>query len=270
MLAVTVIMATGCGVVNSIRAKNELNEGARSYRAGRFAEAQQPFQAALEYDPESKNAPFFVARSIHAQFRPGVESQENVAKANEAIAAYQKVLENDPNNDEAYNAVAYLYRAIKSDDKELEWLMKRANLESAPTDKRSDAFTVLASKQWSCSQNITEQKSNQQMVQKDGKVVVQYKKPADQKEFDDAMRCSTRGLELVEKAISLNPKSEQAWAYKTNLLREMAKLAEMEGNSEKRTEYSKQADVAQAETAQLSEENKRKKEEAERAKAATG
>ena len=91
-LAILVATSSGCGVVNRIRAKNELNEAARAYREGRFPEAEQHSRRAAELDPNNKTAPMFIARTIHAQFRRGVQSPENLAKANEAISAYQQIL----------------------------------------------------------------------------------------------------------------------------------------------------------------------------------
>ncbi|CDM64999.1 tetratricopeptide repeat protein [Pyrinomonas methylaliphatogenes] len=251
---------SGCSVINRIRAKNEINEGARAYHERKYAEAQQHFERALELDPEQKNAQFFIARAIHAQYKPGVDTPENIAKAEAAIEAYKKVLEHDPNNDEAYNAVAYLYGAIKQDDKQRDWIMQRANLQTIPPEKRAEAYTVLASKEWQCSYTITEQQENKQTVMKDGKAIIQYKKPKNQADFDQALRCATHGLELINKAIELNPNSESAWSYKTNLLLEMVKLAEMEGNAEKRAQYDKQYKEAQEMTLKLSEEARRRRE----------
>ncbi|MGH9902262.1 MAG: hypothetical protein ACRD68_10700 [Pyrinomonadaceae bacterium] len=268
-LALLSSAASGCGVINGIRAKNELNEGARAYKAGKFADAQAHFQKALELDPEQKNAPVFIARSIHAQYRPGVDTPENLAKANAAIDAYKKVLEGDPNNDDAFNAVAYLFRQIKQEGQEAEWLMRRANLESAPKEKRSDAYTVLASKEWNCAYDITEQKDNRETVQKPDTVIIQYKKPKEQADFDKASNCVTKGLELVEQAISLNANNPSAWSYKTNLLRERAKLAEMEGKTEEKDRYSQEADKALAEHTRLSEEAAARKKEEEARKSPT-
>src|SRR5688572_878983 len=115
-LAILVVTTSGCGLVNRVRAKNELNEAARAYHEGQFPAAEQHSRRALELDPNSKSAPLFIARTIHAQFRPGVQAPENLAKANEAIQAYQKILEKDPKNEEAFKAVAYLYGAMKEED----------------------------------------------------------------------------------------------------------------------------------------------------------
>src|SRR6201989_2820237 len=96
VLAILVATSSGCGIVNRIRAKNQLNEAARAYREGRFVEAEQYSRRAAELDPNNKTAPMFIARTIHAQYRPGVQSPENIAKAQEAIDAYQKLLEKNP------------------------------------------------------------------------------------------------------------------------------------------------------------------------------
>ena len=53
LLLVGVMTFSGCGVVNRIRAKNELNEAARTYREGKFAEAEQHSRRALELDPDN-------------------------------------------------------------------------------------------------------------------------------------------------------------------------------------------------------------------------
>ena len=81
VVAVLVATTSGCGVVNRIRAKNQLNEAARAYREGHFDEAEQHSREAARLDPNNKTAPMFVARTIHAQYRRGVQTPENIAKA---------------------------------------------------------------------------------------------------------------------------------------------------------------------------------------------
>ena len=267
----TVVLATsaGCGLVNRIRAKNALNEGARAYRDGRFAEAQEKFQYAYELDPSQKNAPLFIARSIQQQYKPGVEAPENVAKGTAAIEAYQKVLANDPNNDDAYNAIVFIYRQMRDEGKEREMLLQRAKLESAPPEKRAVAYTVLASKQWNCSYEITEQKENKETVQKPDAVIIRYKKPQNQADFDKAATCVRDGLDLVSQAIKLDTNNPNAWSYKANLLREMSKLAEMDGNAQQKADFDKQYDEALETHKRLSEEAAKKKEAEEAAKSPT-
>ena len=269
-LAILVVTTSGCGLVNRVRAKNQLNEAAQAYHEGHFEEAEQHSRRALELDPDSKSAPLFIARTIHAQFRPGVQAPENLAKANEAIQAYQKILEKDPKNEEAFKAIAYLYGAIKDDDKLRAWLSSRANDSSVDPDKRAEAYTILASKDWDCSFKITELPTNKSTAMGAGNhVTVTYKKPQQQKDFDAAQACVKRGLEEVENAIKLDPNNESAWSYKTNLLLEAEKLAEMDGKMDQKAQLDKQRAEAQKRTSVLSEANQKKKEEEEARKTAS-
>jgi tetratricopeptide (TPR) repeat protein len=229
-------------------AKQELNEAARSYRQGNFTDAQAHAERALELDPQNKTAPFYVARTIHAQYKPGDLTPENVAKAREAITAYQRVLERAPGDDEAYKAVAYLYSAIKEDELLYQWILRRAGDVSFSNEKRGEAFVVLASKDWDCSFKITELPTNK-ITTIDGKnAQVRYRKPKDPAEFERAKECANHALEMVNMALTLTPDSESAWSYKTNIILELAKLAEMLGEVKHKAELHQQYEEALSET----------------------
>jgi hypothetical protein len=269
-VAILVISTSGCSLVNRIRAKNQLNEAARAYHEGHFEEAEVYSRKAAELDPTSKTAPLFIARTIHAQYRPGVQSPENLAKANEAIQAYQLILQRDPKSEEAYKAIAYLYGALKDDDKLRTWIASRANDASAPGEKRAEAYIVLASKDWDCSFKITELPTNKTTsLSAANKATITYKKPQNQKDFDQAQACVKRGLEEVENAIKFDPNNESAWSYKTNLLIEATRLAEMDGKADQKAQFDKQREEALKKTTQLSQINQKKKEEEEAKQAAS-
>ena len=266
ILAILVATSSGCGVINRIRAKNQLNEAARAYREGRFEEAEGHSRRAAELDPNNKTAPMFVARTIHAQYRPGVQSQENQAKANQAIEAYQNILNQNPKDEEAYKAIAYLLGATKQEDKLRQWITARAASEATEPDKRAEAYIVLASKDWDCSFKITELPSNKitTIDPSNNRATVSYKKPSDQKDFDTAQMCVKQGLAEAENAIKFDPNNESAWSYKTNLLLEASKLAEMDGKTDQKAEFQKQYEAALKRTTELSAESQKRKEEAER------
>lgn len=272
-IAVAILVATtsGCGVINRIRAKNQLNEAARSYREGRFDEAEQHSREAARLDPDNKTAPMFIARTIHAQYRPGVQTPENIAKAQKAIEAYQSLLQANPKDEEAYKAIAYLYGAIKEDDKLRQWITSRAADANADPEKRAEAYIVLASKDWDCSFKITELPTNKTTTidPTNNRATVSYKKPKDQKEFDSAQMCVKQGLAEAESAIKFDPNNESAWSYKTNLLLEASKLAEMDGKTDVKAEYQKQYEAALKQTTELSAAAQKKKEEEEARQAAS-
>jgi hypothetical protein len=262
--AVLVFTTSGCGVVNRIRSKNQLNEAARAYREARYVEAEQRAREAAQLDPNNKVAPMFIARSIHAQYRPGVQQPDNIAKAQQAIDAYQEILSKDPQNEKAYEAIAYLYGAIKDEQKLRDWITSRAANESIDPQKRAEAYIVLASKDWQCSFNITEAQ-NVKITTVDptnSKATVSYKKPQDPKEFNQAQMCVKQGLAEAENAIRFAPNNESAWSYKTNLLLEAAKLAEMDGKPDQKAQYTKESEAALKRTTELSAAAKRREEEA--------
>ena len=267
ILALFVAAGAGCSLVNKIRAKNELNEAARVYKEGHFEEAERHAKLALSYDPDNKTAAIFIARIIHQQYKPGVDNPDNIARAHEAIEAYKRILEKEPNDDEAYKAISVLYAAIKDDAKLREWILKRASDSNMPNEKRAEAYAILAGKDWDCSYKITELPDVKVTTIEGGTPGVVYKKPKDQKDFDTAQKCVVRGLEEAETAIKFDPNSESAWSYKTNLLLEAAKQAEMNLDADHKAQYQKQAEVAGKKAGALAEERRKKDEAAEQAAA---
>ena len=263
VLAILVATSSGCGVINRIRSKNQLNEAARAYREGRFPEAEKHSREAAELDPDNKTAPMFIARTIHAQYRPGVQSPENVAKAQQAIEAYQNILKKNPQDEEAYKAIAYLYGAIKEEDKLRQWITQRAASDATEPVKRAEAYVVLASKDWDCSFKITEQPGVKTTTidQSNNKATVSYTKPKDTKDFNQAQLCVKTGLAEAENAIKFDPNNESAWSYKTNLLLEAAKLAEMDNQAEQKAQYQKDYEAALKRTTELNVANQKRKEE---------
>ena len=266
ILALLVASGAGCSLVGKVRAKNELNEAAKSYKEGHFEDAEQHAKRALSLDPTNRTALIFVARIIHQQYKPGVDSADNVQRARDAIEAYKKVLENDPNNEEAYKAISVLYAATKDEANLRAWITARATDPNKTPEKRGEAYAILAGKDWDCSFKITELPDVKVMAA-EGKV--NYQKPKDPKDFDTIQRCVTKGLEEAETAIKLDPNSEAAWSYKTNLLIEAAKIAKMNGEADKAAQYEKQAETAQKRATTLADERRKREEAAEAATSPT-
>ncbi|HYX30536.1 MAG TPA: hypothetical protein VE863_18510 [Pyrinomonadaceae bacterium] len=266
ILGLFVAAFAGCSLVNKIRAKNELNETARTYKAGQFDQAEYHAKRALYLDPKNPTAPIFIARVIHQQYKPGVDAPDNVQRAKDAIQAYQVVLQRDPNNEEAYKAISVLYAAIKDDTDLRAWILKRADDPNQPSEKRAEAYAILAGKDWDCSYKVTEL-PDVKTTSTDtaaGKASVTYKKPA-QKDFDNIHQCVVRGLQEADTAIKYDPNNESAWSYKTNLLLEAAKQAEMDGKPDQKKTYEDQAKVAGERSAKLSAEARKREEAAEAA-----
>lgn len=93
------------------------------------------------------------------------------------------------------------------------------------------------------------------------KATLSYRKPKEEKDFQTAKKCVAQGQVEIENAIKYDPASETAWSYKTNLLLEAAKLAEMEGKMDVKAQLDKQEQEAQKRTDELSKANQKRKEE---------
>ena len=223
----------------------ELKTAASFYRQGNFTEAEQHARNALQLNPQNRTARMYVARVVHAQFRPGDTTEENLAKARQAIEEYKNILKLSPKDEEAYKAIAYLLGALKESEQLTAWIMQRATDESFEPEKRSEAFIVLASRHWDCSYKITEQSENK-VIRIDGnrKSMVTYIMPKNLSDFQTAMTCVTEGLAEIDHAISLTPASESAWSYKYNLLIERSKLFEMENKMADKAQVDKLANDA--------------------------
>ncbi len=119
LLVVAVVGMQGCGFINKLRAKNELNEGVRTFNRGKYDDAEKIFAQALEYDPENVNAQFFYAMALNARFEKSLNSQEvdksgAIADGQKTIAAFQKVLDLTQDLKFQDRATSFIAKAWKS------------------------------------------------------------------------------------------------------------------------------------------------------------
>jgi tetratricopeptide (TPR) repeat protein len=219
------------------RAGEELKQGAQAFRAGRYDEAQEHYRTALKLDPAQKTAAaLFLARSIRAQYQPGIADRQNVAKAKEAIAAYEKALQDNPGQDEAFASVADLYGALKEDAHQRDWILKRAKSDRLPPAARSSAYRRAAELDLVCARTTADSD------------------PA------GADNCAALGLVSISQAIALSGDNEGALTQQIQLLHQRAKLAETQSGSTQKQTYETQAAAAEKRIAKLREEGRIKSE----------
>ena len=218
-------------------AVKEVMAGARAYREGRFVEAEQRFRRAFELDPAQKNAPLFIARAIQQQYKHGDTSPENVATGERAVAAYQDLLNRDPQNEDAYKAMVFLYGKLDRWDKVEDMLSMRANDPLVSSEKRAEAFVILASRRWQCSYDVTGPEEKWAEALRRGPRI-------DAADLIKARQCVDEGMGFIEQSVSLDPKGPLVWAYKAHLVREASKLAEVDGDAERKADYDRQREEA--------------------------
>ncbi|MCD9185248.1 MAG: hypothetical protein LUM44_02360 [Pyrinomonadaceae bacterium] len=222
------------------------------------------FRNAVARDPqlkttEGKMAQLFLARTLHSEFI-GDRQQKDLAE--KAIEEYKKVLAIDQNDQSSFKAVANLLENLDRKDEALQWVTDRSNNETVSAVNRAEAFSSLAAKKNTCANDISDTDKTKKTVTKEGKQVFEFVKPENAADFDTLKKCADEGLALANKAVELDPNSDSAWSYKTSLLVQKMRVAEMEGNKEQQEQFKKESDTAKARFTELAEAKRKKEEEA--------
>jgi tetratricopeptide (TPR) repeat protein len=273
LILLTVIIGANCSYYNRIIARKYLVDGAEAYKARKFDQAEKLFRDAVARDPEGKTlegktAQLFLARTLHSQF---IGNRGVTSKAEEAIQEYKKVLAVDITDNSSFKAIANLLENLNRKDEAEKWIIERTNNNAVPPDQRAEALTSLASKQVTCANEISDVEPVKKTVEKDGIASYQFTKPTDEKVFETFKQCIDKGTELVDRAIQLEPdtiknpgnidvksrsdkelveltdldkKFQSAWSYKANALIQKMRLAEMEGKTEEKESFKKEAEAA--------------------------
>jgi tetratricopeptide (TPR) repeat protein len=139
LAAVTVALMlslTGC---DRLKARDQLNKGVESFKAGRYEEAITHFQNAERLDPKLPTAKAFLATALAQNVVPGLTTATNLKTAQQAIDTFQEVLTEDPSDVNSIKGVASLYYNIKELAKAKEWQLKVLAID--PKDPEA-AYTV--------------------------------------------------------------------------------------------------------------------------------
>jgi tetratricopeptide (TPR) repeat protein len=127
---------TGC---DRLKARDQLNKGVESFKAGRYEEAITHFQNAEKLDPKLPTAKAFLATALAQNVVPGLTTPANLKTAQQAIDTFQEVLAEDPSDVNSIKGVASLYYNIKELPKAKEWQLKVLAVD--PKDPEA-AYTV--------------------------------------------------------------------------------------------------------------------------------
>jgi tetratricopeptide (TPR) repeat protein len=135
--------------------RREIGLGVRAFRMGRYEEAAQHFEKAIQMDPESINPRLYLATSYASMYRPGATDAANLEWIQKAEGEYLKVLELNPDDDTALRSLAGLAyeraEGIRDPAEKREQLKRAAGWyeqagESLPKDK--GAFYMVGVIAW--------------------------------------------------------------------------------------------------------------------------
>ena len=220
-LAALAILSSGC---NKLKARDDLNKGVNSFKAGQYTAAADNFKQAIDLDPDLPSARLYLATAYMTQYVPGSEAPENKRNADSALKEFHTSL--DSNLDEknkliAMQSLASLYWNMKDFPQAQEWNKKVI----AADPQNKEAYYSLGVIAWT--QFVApwrEAIAAQGLKPEDPgplKPPNPKKKEADLKGELKAKywQSLTDGIEDEKKALQIDPDYENAMAYMNLLIR---------------------------------------------------
>jgi TonB family protein len=207
-----------------------LNQGIQAYKSGRYQEATDAFQRAVDLDPSGLNARLYLATAWMSQYIPGAESPDNSRFARRAETEFMEVLRLDPNNKTATVSLASLnyqqaqgvsdpsQKALKLEQSE-SWYQKAVEID--PQDKTS--FYSLGVIDWVRFYSAwLSTRANLGMKPEDpGPLPITAIREQLKAQYSSVIG---RGISNLEKALAIDPQYDDAMAYINLLIRERADL----------------------------------------------
>ena len=142
ILVLTVALAgmmfslSGC---DRLAARDQLNKGVESYKAGKYEEAIGHFQRATELDPTLPMAKSYLATALAQNIVPGLNTPENLKTAQQAITMFKQVLAKDPHDVNSMKQIAGIYLNLKKYNEAKDW--QKSVLKEDPKDPEA-AYTI--------------------------------------------------------------------------------------------------------------------------------
>src|SRR5689334_11310703 len=120
------LLTAGC---DKLRARDQLNKGVAAYKNAKYEEAIGHFQNSVALDPNLLNAKLYLATAFAQQYIPDADTPENNHMAEQAIAAYQSVLAQDPKNINSIKGITYLYLNMHKFEDSKKYYLKAAQID---------------------------------------------------------------------------------------------------------------------------------------------
>lgn len=229
-LAVICILLAALPVVaQSSEARSEVRIGVEEYKNARYESAIVHFQRAVDLDPNLINARIYLATACAQQYVPGVESPENTAIADRAVAEYKRVIEVDPRNVNSIKGVAYLFLMRKKFEDAKEYYRKASEVD--PNDP--ETYYSIGVIDWTIAYSSRMQLLNEE-AKKEESAPDQPPAPYDASAFIQRPECPSMreknlgivedGIKMLSTALELRPDYDDAMAYMNLLFRERASL----------------------------------------------
>jgi len=216
-LGLLLVSTSAC---NKLRARDQLNKGVTSYKNAKYEQAIDHFQQAVSLDPSLINARLYLATAYAQQYIPGVDAEDNVRMANQAVDQYKAVLEHDPKNINSVKGIAYLYLQMKRFEDAKTYYRKAVDMD--PNDP--EPYYSVGVIDWTqCYQPRMEERAKLGLKPEEMLNV----KNKDQKNLCEQLKQKNGpiiqdGIDALNKALQLRPDYDDAMAYMNLMYREKA------------------------------------------------
>jgi tetratricopeptide (TPR) repeat protein len=236
-VAATLLLAllplAGC---NKLYARDELNKGVRNYKAGNFDAAVAHFRQAIEYDPNLVNARLYLATAYANQCTPGAPSEDNKQKCQAAIDGFKDVLSRDPGNVIALSYLASIHYGLGGAAGDQEETLKQFEESKAYRRKlievdanNPEHYYSIGVLNWAVAY-----RHNQDLRKRLNNLAADRPfPPRERRQFaEQNAALINEGLDMLLKALQINPKYLNAIAYVNLMYRQKADIAETEAERE--------------------------------------
>jgi tetratricopeptide (TPR) repeat protein len=205
-VAMLLFGVTGC---KQLAARDQLNKGVQAFKNQKYEEAVNHFQNAINDDPNYADAKLYLATAYANQVVPNLETPDNLEMAHKALDGFQTVLQTKPNDLTALKQIASISRNIKKmDDAKL---YERKIIAIDPND--AEAYYTIGFVDWFQAYHSAVAILAADGLTDDGNGNVKKSKGACQKLVDANTAPVTEGLDVLQKAVSINPNYEEAMTY---------------------------------------------------------
>jgi tetratricopeptide (TPR) repeat protein len=243
LAALLLVSAVGCG---KVQARAELKKGNSYYQQEQYSKAMDYYQKGLELDPDATFAWRSLGLSALALYRPGDEDPKNKQYASTAIDAFEKYLNDYPDDEKVEDYLMATYVNAEKYQDALSYIDRRlqekpeaaAKLQTSriniltKADRLEEAYKMISNLQG-------EEKAK--ALYSIGTMAWDktYHDPG-QLDYESKNQLIDMGIDAEKQALAVKPDYVEAMIYYSLLLREKAKI---ETDGAKRLEYTAEADT---------------------------
>jgi tetratricopeptide (TPR) repeat protein len=215
-IAAMTVFATSC---EKLKARDQLNKGVQAFKSAQYPAAVECFKTAVNYDPSFATARLYLATAYMQQYIPGADSPENMQMAQAAYDQFQKVLAQDPKNELAVASIASLLFNEKKLDEAAQWYQRLIQL----NPKNKEAYYTLGVIAWTKALVSDGEARAKLGMKPDDPGPLKDKKVRAEVAAKNGPIVD-EGINDLNKALGIDPEYDDAMAYENLLYRQKADL----------------------------------------------